>query len=272
MIVAAVIAIIAVCTCFGVCVTHFISKKYRLHRAARPFIAAGTGILPLVAICAVYLNIFYRADSEAVTAMEGGDGVTVSCTDFGWFFDGKGCDSAVIFYPGAKVEPQAYAPLLKDLAGRGVDCFLVDMPGNIALLGVDKADEIISKYSYESWYIAGHSLGGTAAASYCAEVPEKADGLILLASYSTAKLDDDLPVLSVYGSDDGVLNMDNYFADKANLPVGNGELVINGGNLGQFGCYGEQRGDRKASISAKEQRNVTAEAIIGLINGVEIDD
>lgn len=258
-------AVTAVCMIFGGAVTYIVSKKRRMNRAVPPLMAAGIGMISLAAVCAVYLSIGYHADSEAYSAMAGGDGVSVSSTDCGWFFDGAGTGSALIFYPGAKVEPQAYAPLMKDLADRGVDCFLVDMPANMAILGVDRADEIMDGYSYDSWYIAGHSLGGNAAASYCAGAPGKTDGLILLASYSSNKLADDLDVLSVYGSEDGVLSMDIYNADKENLPAGADEVVISGGNHSQFGNYGEQRGDLKASISSAQQRSLTVDAIIGLI-------
>ena len=48
------------------------------------------------------------------------------------------------------------------------------------------------------------------AASYV-EGKENIEGLILLASYAANDLSDtDLSVLSVYGSEDGVLNMQKY--------------------------------------------------------------
>ena len=110
--------------------------------------------------------------------------------------------------------------------------------------------------------VGGHSLGGAMAASYLSEHTEDFEGLILLCAYSTADLSDsDIDVLSVYGSEDGVLNMENYEANKVNLPEGYTEVVIEGGCHAYFGAYGAQDGDGEPSISAEQQWEMTAQAI-----------
>ena len=80
--------------------------------------------------------------------------------------------------------------------------------------------EIQEKYpEIEEWYIGGHSLGGSMAASYLADHADEYEGLILLGSYSTADLSEtDLEVLSVYGSEDKVMNRVKYEENKSNLP------------------------------------------------------
>ncbi|TCD46447.1 hypothetical protein D3X11_03310 [Streptococcus sp. X16XC17] len=60
----------------------------------------------------------------------------------------------------------AYASLLKEIAEQGVDTFLVKMPFHLAILGADKANQILENYTYDEWYLAGHSMGGAMAASY----------------------------------------------------------------------------------------------------------
>ena len=84
------------------------------------------------------------------------------------FLDGSGTNHALIFYPGAKVEYTAYVPLFYELAAQGLDCFVVKMPGNMAILGMNKAEDIMAEYDYESWYLSGHSLGGAMAANFAA--------------------------------------------------------------------------------------------------------
>ena len=42
-------------------------------------------------------------------------------------------------------------------------------------------------------------------------------------------------------------------------------IKIEGGNHAQFGNYGKQKGDIDATITAKEQQNITVEAIIDFI-------
>ena len=265
-------AVLLVCIGAAVFFTRRFSKRHSLPKWARPLVGVIFTLIPAAAVFVVYINIDYKPDSEALSALESKSGVTVTKADGWYFFDGSGTDTAIIFYPGAKVEAEAYAPMMHELAERGVDCFLPEMRFDLAIFDIDKANEIKANYSYSRWYLAGHSMGGAAAANYCAENSDNADGLILMAAYSVKELDDSLSVLSVYGSEDGVLNMDNYSADKANLPAGAEELVIGGGNHGQFGSYGEQRGDRRAGITAKSQRLQTEDAVIKMIEEDKLRD
>ena len=172
-------------------------------------------------------------------------------------------DTALIFYLGAKVEDLAYASLLKQLAADGIDCYLVHMPDNLAFMGMNRADKIMETYSYNHWYLAGHSLGGAMAAVYADKNSEKLDGLIFLAAYSTKDLSDtDLKVLSIYGSNDGVVNMDKVTEGRKLMPSVYEEFCIQGGNHAGYGYYGVQKGDGEADISAKEQQEETAEKIV----------
>ena len=70
-----------------------------------------------------------------------------------------------------------------------------------------------------------------------------------------------LDVLSVYGSADGVLDMEKYEQYRSNLPADTSEVVIDGGCHAQFGGYGPQDGDGSPAISGEEQIRQTAEAI-----------
>ena len=159
-----------------------------------------------------YVNDYYHADAdETAPYLKSDDAVTVTGIGNGLFFDGKGETEALIFYPGAKVEYTAYAPLMYELASQGIDCFLLHMPCNLAIFGVNRADDILDTYDYEHWYLAGHSLGGAMAADYAAKHTEDLTGLVLLAAYSTKDLrDSGLKVLTVYGSEDGVLNREKF--------------------------------------------------------------
>lgn len=222
-------------------------------------------LLALAMVCIVYVNIYYHVE-DVSDALTSSDSVTVTEFSDGWFFDGSGESSALIFYPGAKVEASAYAPLLRLLSESGIDCFLIKMPGNLAFLGSGKAETVMKNYSYEHWYIGGHSLGGAMAAGYAADHPTKFDGLVLLASYSAKDLSDvTFPVLSIYGSEDQVLNMKKLENSRKEMPAVYGEHIITGGNHAWFGSYGEQKGDGTATISHEEQWQETADYIIGIL-------
>lgn len=171
--------------------------------------------------------------------------------------------AGLIFYPGGKVEHTAYAPLLRACAEKGILCALVRMPGNLAVLDANAADGLPKKHSEITiWYIAGHSLGGAMAANYAAAHSDDYSGLILLAAYSTKDLTQtSLRVLSVYGSEDGVMNRETYKKNWANLPADTTEVILEGGCHAQFGSYGLQDGDGIPTISREEQIRQTAEAI-----------
>ena len=218
-------------------------------------------IVLLVGIFFIYIGQYYHAHSTALSSLESDDTVTVTQTGSGWLFDGPSQDKALIFYPGAKVEETAYSPLLHQIAAEGVDVFLVKMPFRLAFFGADKASDLISEYEYDEWYIGGHSLGGAMAANYASKHNERLNGLVLLAAYPTKPLAKGLKVISIYGSNDGVLNMEKLEAGRQYLPEGATVCVIEGGNHAGFGNYGDQSGDKKASISAEEQQRQTTTLI-----------
>ena len=201
----------------------------------------------------VYLGTYYHAvDVENDLTTSG----TIQVKDFdqGIFFDGPGTTDALIFYPGAKVDTAAYAPLMRKLAENGVDCFLVDMPFHMAFFGISRAETILDTYDYSSWYLGGHSLGGAMIANFAAKHTDQIDGLLLLAAYTTKDLSDtDLSVVTVYGSEDGVLNRKNLEKGEKLLPENHVTKCIEGGNHAQFGSYGKQKGDGTATISAEAQ-------------------
>ena len=222
-------------------------------------------IVPVILLLAalawiLYTSDYYRADETARQAMKS-ENIRITGTDYGWYFDGPSETEALIFYPGGKVEETAYAPLLGRLAENGIDVCLVKMPFHLAVFGVNAAERVMKEYSYDEWYIGGHSLGGAMAASFAAK--HELDGVLLLAAYPTKPLEE--PMLLLYGSEDGVLSRD---------PVSNAseygdveEHVLDGGNHAQFGNYGKQKGDGEAGISSEEQQTQTIWTIRKFVNG-----
>jgi dienelactone hydrolase len=220
-------------------------------------------IVALIIASFLYVNDYYRSSEEATAYLGKTGEVEIQEIDGGLFLDGPGTEDAMIFYPGGKVEYTAYLPLLYQLAEEGMDVFLLKMPCNLAIFGVNKANDILNEYSYENYYMGGHSLGGVMASSYAAKHAEKLKGVLFLAAYPTKDLSaSGLKTLTIYGSEDQVLNIDKVESTKDLLPEDAKIMVIEGGNHGQFGSYGEQKGDGAATISAEEQWKQTVEAIL----------
>lgn len=215
-----------------------------------------------------YVSDYYHADETALAAMAYQTGCVLTEQDGNvtWFVP-ENSTAGLIFYPGGKVEHTAYAPLLRACAENGILCALVRMPGNLAVLDANAAYGLQQEHpEVTTWYIAGHSLGGAMAAGYAAAHDEDYDGLILLAAYSTKDLTGTaLRVLSVYGSEDGVMNRESYEKNRANLPADTTEFVLDGGCHAQFGSYGPQDGDGVPTISGEEQVRQTAEAITDFV-------
>lgn len=171
-------------------------------------------------------------------------------------------EAGLILYPGAKVDPHAYVPLAEKIAERGYICVIAKMPFNLAFFGIDAASGIIDNYPQtDSWWIAGHSLGGVAAAQYAANHADALEGIALLASYPASDLSEtSLRALSVYGSQDLVLNRESLAENATKLPANTKTVAIEGGNHAGFGAYGPQKGDGEAAISADEQQEAFANA------------
>ncbi|MBN2252258.1 MAG: alpha/beta hydrolase [Kosmotogaceae bacterium] len=231
--------------------------------------AVATGL----AIGAAYFLVPYRPMPEALQALNSSDMVLYTFKDSTHIFSTREESKVgVIFYPGGLVDPIAYAPLLRELAAKNLTAFLVDMPLDLAVLSPNSAAAIIeSNPDIRIWIMAGHSLGGSMAARFASENQGIVSGLVLLAAYP-ARMDSlsesDLHVLSVYGSDDTVLDKNALEKGRSLLPEDTTYIVIEGGNHAQFGYYGPQKGDGKPSISLLEQQKLTVNAILAMIEEI----
>lgn len=222
----------------------------------------------LVGACALYLGDYYKADRAAIDAFAPMNEVTFHTEKNGnVIFEAEGARVGLIFYPGGKVETEAYMPLMAAFARRGIFCVLIDMPFRLAVFDIDAADGIPARYpQIENWYIGGHSLGGAMAASYLAEHQSEFEGLLLLAAYSSADLSQsNLAVLSVYGTEDKVMNRQKYEKNKKNLPENFREVIIDGGCHAYFGMYGAQDGDGTPTVTNKEQIMASADAMAAMV-------
>lgn len=240
------------------------------NRSSRILICTAAVLLMIVIGCWVYLADYYHADTKAIAAFSSDTTIVPQqISRAATAYIPEDAAAGFLFYPGGKVEHTAYEPLMTACAEQGILCVLFKMPGNLAVLGKNAADNIFSQFpDIENWYIGGHSLGGSMAASYASENPGKLKGLILLAAYSTEDLSStSLNVLSVYGSEDRILNAENYKKYRTNLLENFTEIVIEGGCHAGFGMYGHQKGDGTPRISADTQIQIAANEISEFLLG-----
>ena len=253
----------------GIALTRRISAGKEYSPLKKILITAAVSMILIAAVLFAYLEVYYHADGEVKKYLKSGSGVKVSESKDAYFFDGPGSESAVVFYPGAKVEETSYAPLMFRLARQGTDCFLLKLPFRMAIFEPNAADDVTLAYDYDHWYLMGHSLGGIVAAEYDAKNTEETDGVILLASYPTVPVPNSERLLSIYGTNDGCLSRNEYRESKGLWPRNRSELIIRGGNHAGFGYYGPQKGDGEAEISPYEQQSWTVDSIVKFVTSAQ---
>ena len=139
-------------------------------------------VVVLVVGFLVYASDYYHADETATAilysnAVQVKDNLIILQPEVEY-------DTALIFYPGAKVEYTAYLPILEKLRQNGIASVLIKMPFNMAIFSVNEADKAFTELSgINNWFIGGHSMGGAMASSYFAGHKSKLKGLLLLGAY-----------------------------------------------------------------------------------------
>ncbi len=207
---------------------------------------------------------------EFADALESDAAVTV--TEQPWLTFTPTSDSfntGFIFYPGGRVVPQGYAPLMKAIAAEGYLVVTPKMPLNMAAFRANLADKIMAAHpEIDHWVIGGHSLGGAMAAQYTYTHKDAIDGLVIWASYppDSADLSDfDIPVTLIYGSRETTVT-DSSVAERQHLlPAGTVYVRIEGGDHHQFGSYKVQPDQLRATLSRAEQHAQILAATLDLL-------
>jgi len=231
----------------------------------------------VVAGFAIWASARMPAMPEALAAMKADAEVTVETSLKGWLVYKSAKvepSTGLVLYPGARVDPRAYAPAARALAAKGNLVVIVPMPLNLAFLDADRAAQVVGTYpSTRHWAVGGHSLGGAMAARVAKLHPDKVKGLVLWAAYPDDGDDlsaSNLSVVSIYGTRDGLATRDKIEASKRLLPPNTRWVAIEGGNHAQFGWYGDQSGDGTATLSRAEEQdkivNATDEIVQNLTN------
>lgn len=219
-----------------------------------------TIMILFIAAFFIYTSIYYKAEDVAVNALNQDikSGRAKEESQYILLPSKTQTDTALIFYPGGKVEAAAYYPLLSKISDQGITCILVKMPFHLAVFNPAAADKIMKEIpDIKNWYIGGHSLGGAMASSYLASHPDSLNGLILLGAYPYGDIETQ-KALVLYGTMDGVLSREKIKGAADVIP-------IEGGNHAGFGNYGSQKGDGVALISEEDQQEISTDAILKFI-------
>lgn len=191
--------------------------------------------------------------------------------DYEWMPPSMHYDVGLVVYPGALVPAAAYGPVAQRIAAHGYLVVVAGMPLNLAVLGSDRAAEIIARHpEVRRWAIAGHSLGGAMAAQFVAAHPGVMRGLALWAAYpGTDVSGSPIACASVYGTLDHAAATIASQTTRQLLPAGCTVTTIEGGNHQQMGSYAGPRDDPPATVSRDDQQGQTAEATLRMLTRVQ---
>lgn len=169
----------------------------------------------------------------------------------------------LVFIPGAKVDPWAYAAILSGLVTEDDLTVVITKPWlNLAFFDPRSLSTVTDLApGVGSWLVGGHSLGGVRA---CQLAPDAA-GLVLFGSYCANDLSQSgLPVVSISGSEDGLSTPQKIADARPNLPADAVMVEIPGAAHASFGAYGPQAGDGTPTATAAEVEAVVVQQVADL--------
>jgi hypothetical protein len=225
----------------------------------------------------------YKANQEAMEALQSDETITieklqarVARCDFTYYkFTSVGSEGkkALIFVPGADVQPESYALPLRSMALNGFDIYLIALENMIPGRTSPRIDKMLELHNaYETWVVGGHSAGGLEAIAYGRKNHQKIAGLVLWASYPSRffRIDNlSLATLSIYGSKDGLTSEQTIEDNKDFLPADTVYINIKGGNHSQFGHYNgdtPQARDNPAAITREEQQDQIVSGTVSFVS------
>jgi pimeloyl-ACP methyl ester carboxylesterase len=250
-------------------------RKHRLLSLGRWFWRSVVGIAIGVAVGSLltfgWVRQVVAADPGASSGLDAGPGIMVSRSE--WFVfrpKDEASDVGLIFYPGGKADPVAYAPILRALASRGYFVVMTPMPLNLAILDPDRAAEVMRRFpQITRWVVGGHNLGGVVAAAFAARHARELSGLLLWAAYPAPFSDlatKGLPVLSVLASRDQLTGPEAVERSRRRLPPGTNFVAVAGGDHWNFGNFRGVHGT--ATISREDQQARIVEATAGFLGAL----
>lgn len=188
--------------------------------------------------------------------------------------------AALVYLPGGGVDPRAYVPQVRAVAERGFPSAIVRVPWRLAITDTHRATvwhriEVVRALwgSARPLVIAGHSRGGATASWLAARHPMQIAGLVLVGT--THPRDDDLSqvpfnVVRISAEHDCVAPAARARQNAAMVPSDAVWVDVPGGNHAQFGHYGSQINDCRATTSREAQQAIVTKTLVDVLGAVSL--
>jgi pimeloyl-ACP methyl ester carboxylesterase len=252
-------------------------NRQLLRRVRQVWVTLGVGV---TIVFVGWSLIAYRPSGVARRAATSDDTVAVTRGGGVWSFR-SGASSAtqghaLVFFPGALVDPVAYAPLLRAVARAGFPAYMIELPRRGAFGGADdeevsaRLDRLLMQpVGPQRWVVGGHSRGAVVASRIASERRHGMSGVVLIGTSHPRDVDLSalrIPITKISGTRDGLASREKVEANRALLPAHTRWVWIEGGNHSRFGWYGFQPGDRRAAVPAEMQRAMMIASVIELVD------
>jgi len=232
--------------------------------------------LSATAVFVTWSLLAYRASDAGRVAVRPDAEVDVRHDGAVWYFTPRHAPAApragLVFFPGALVDPVAYAPLARAVAAAGSRSYIVELPRRGAFGGAESPEvwarlrTVLQQTTTPArWVAAGHSRGAVVASQLANDPPSGFSGLVLIGTSHPRDVDLSrltVPVTKVAGTLDGLASRAEVEQNREKLPPSTRWVWVEGGNHSQFGWYGFQPGDRRAAIDATVQRAMMIRAVL----------
>ena len=204
----------------------------------------GAGLVS-TAVFITWSLVAYRAQPFARAALRSDARVVVTHADGYWSFLPRAPAAAgLIFFPGALVDPVAYAPMVHAVADAGYAALLIEVPRRGAFGGASGPDVFARVHAATAatglhrWVAAGHSRGGVITTNLVRDGFPGLVGAVLIGTthprdFSIAATS--IAMTRVFGTRDTIADAYKQERTRGNLPLSTRIVRIDGGNHSQFG-------------------------------------
>ena len=216
-------------------------------------------IVALLAVGAILLALWYRIDGqplpETAQYLAGEGFAAVKENDGSFVFTPIAANGhGLVIMHGALIKPQSYAQTAAYFAQLGYTVFVPSGPGRLSVNAVDSAAARLDSFGVQDWFFIGHSMGGYSSLELISRHQPNVRALALWAAGVPADFSGlNLPMLYIWGDNDGLQPLERFAEGQANLPESVHYVTLPGANHKNFAMYSHQYFDNDAILDPQLQ-------------------
>ena len=239
----------------------------------------GTGLASLL-LMPVYAWWTYQARIDpAVLTSDAQVAVTRSGSTLRFLPRSPRPGAGLVWVTGCLVPAEAYAPLARAVARGGAPAIVYQLPWRCTPLPAQPAQVLadlraLMQAPGSRWVLGGHSKGAVYVSALAAAPPPTLGGIVVAGTTHPRDVDlsaSRLIVAKVVATRDGIAPLTTSNANRGLLPPGVLWRTADGGNHSQFGWYGTQLGDGRATIDRAQQQAILLDTVLDVLRRVDAE-